>query len=158
MLKKQICNVIMSEIFMKKFTIFLSIIIIIVCIVYALFLNYKSDYNMSKKENYEFEKYLNEEIYGTDVTTLINRAVDSNEKNKVAKNNKGIYLNNDTNSINIELKMIDSDDKYAMEKIYNGGIQNFINYYGEVKFKCIKKEYHKSTNKIKYILFEQTSE
>ena len=112
---------------------------------------------MSKKSNLAFEKYLNEEVYGTDLATVINRAVDRNEKNEVTKNNKGIYQNNDKNSINIEIKMSDNDSVYQMETIYNGGIQNFINYYSKIKFKCTEIKYHNSTNQVKYMLFVQTT-
>lgn len=143
---------------MKKIAIFFTIIIIILCGISYLYLNYKSKYNISKKANLEFEKYLNEGVYGTDLTTIINRAVDNNERNEVEKNNKGIYLNNDTNSISIEIKMTDNDAIYQMETIYNSGIQNFINYYSNIKFKCIEIKYHNSSNKVKYMLFEQITE
>ena len=143
---------------MKKIMIFFLIIIIIICGISYLYLNYKAEYNISKKSNLEFEKYLNEEVYGIDLATVINRAVDNNEKNKVEKNNKSIYLNNNTNSISIEIKMKDNDTIYQMETIYNKGIQNFINYYGKIKFKCVEIKYHNSTNKVKYMLFEQITE
>lgn len=143
---------------MKKLAIFLIIIIIIVCGVYYLYLNYKAEYNTSKKANLEFENYLNEEVYGTDLATVINRAIDNNEKNEVSKNNKGIYLNDDKNTINIEIKIIDDDSIYQMETIYNGGIQNFINYYSNIKFKCVEIKYHDSTKKVRYMLFEQITE
>ena len=89
---------------MKKIAIFFIITILIVCAIFAMYISYKANYNMSKKTNLAFEKYLNEEVYGTDLATVINRAVDRNEKNGVTKNNKGIYQNNDENSINIEIK------------------------------------------------------
>lgn len=143
---------------MKKIAIFCTIIIFIICGISYLYLNYKAEYNMAKKANLEFEKYLNEEVYGVDLATIINRAIDNNQKNEVERNNKGIYLNNDTNSISIEIKMIDNDSIYQMETIYNGGIQNFINYYNNIKFKCIEIKYHNSTNKVKYMLFEQITE
>lgn len=143
---------------MKKIAIFLAVIIIIICGISFLYLNYKAEYNMSKKANMEFEKYLNVEVYGVDLATIINRAVDNNQRNEVERNNKGIYLSNDKNSINIEIKMIDDDSVYQMETIYNGGIQNFINYYSNIKFKCVQINYHSSTNKVRYLLFEQISE
>ena len=143
---------------MKKFAIFFIMMIIVICVFFGIYINYKANYNISKKENLEFEKYLNTEIYGTDLATIINKAINSNEKNKVEKDDKGIYKNNDTNSINIEIKMTDNDSIYKMEIIYNGGIQNFIAYYDDIKFKCTEKKYHSSTNKIKYLLFEQISE
>ena len=143
---------------MKKIVIFFVIVILIVCGISYLYLNYKAEYNMSKKANLEFEKYLDEEVYGADLATVINRAVDNNEKNEVEKDNKGIYLDNETNSISIEIKMTDNDSIYKMETIYNGGIQNFINYYNSIKFKCVEIKYHNSTNKVKYMLFEQITE
>lgn len=143
---------------MKKIVIFFLIIIIIICGISYLYLNYKAEYRISKKANLEFEKYLNEEVYGIDLATVINRAIDNNEKNEVEKNNKAIYLNNNENSISIEIKMIDNDTIYQMETIYNKGIQNFINYYGKIKFKCVEIKYHNSTNKVKYMLFEQITE
>lgn len=143
---------------MKKIIIFFTIIIIIICGISYLYLNYKAEYRMSKKANLEFEKYLNEEVYGTDLATIINRVVDNNQRNEVERNNKGIYIDNNTNSISIEIKMIDDDSIYQMETIYNGGIQNFINYYSNIKFKCVEIKYHKSTNKVKYMLFEQITQ
>lgn len=143
---------------MKKLATFFAILIIIICGIFGLYLNYKAQYNTSKKANLAFENYLNEEVYGTDLATVINRAIDNNEKNEIERNNKGIYLNNDTNSISIEVKMIDNDSIYQMETIYNGGIQNFIQYYSDIKFKCVEIKYHSSTNKVKYMLFEQITE
>ena len=143
---------------MKKMIIFLVIVIIIISGISYIYLNYKSEYNSSIKANMEFEKYLNEEVYGADLATIINRAVDKNENNKVQKNNKGIYINNDSNSISIEIKMKDNDTIYQMETIYNRGIQNFINYYNKIKFKCVEIKYHDSTHKVKYMLFEQITD
>lgn len=142
---------------MKKMIIFFVMVIIIICIILGLYINYKSNYNTLKKENYKFEKYLNREIYGTELATIINRALNNNQKNQVEKDEKGIYLNNDKNSINIEIKMLDNDKTYKMETIYNGEMQNFVNYYGNIKFKCTKIEYH-NTNKIKYMFFEQITQ
>ena len=143
---------------MKKIVIFFVLVIIIISGISYLYLNYKAEFNMTRKSNLEFEKYLNEEVYGTDLATIINRAVDNNEKNEVPKNNKAIYLDNGTNSVSIEIKMIDNDTIYQMETIYNKGIQNFIDYYGNIKFKCVEIKYHNSTNKVKYMLFEQITE
>ena len=131
---------------MKKVAIFFIIIILIICAIFAMYISYKANYNISKKSNLSFEKYLNEEVYGSELATVINRAIDRNEKNEVEKNNKGIYQNNDTNSINIEIKMLDDDTIYQMETFYRGGIQNFINYYSNIKFKCVDIKYHSSTN------------
>lgn len=143
---------------MKKIVILFAIIIIIICVISYIYINYKVEYNMSRKANLEFERYLNEEVYGVDLGTIINRAIDNNQKNEVERNNKGIYINNDTNSMSIEIKMLDNDSIYQMETIYKGGTQNFVNYYKNIKFKCIEIKYHNSTNKVKYMLFEQITQ
>ena len=143
---------------MKKLSIFFSVLVAVICGIFYLYLNYSVQYNISKKGNLKFEKYLNEELYGTDLATVINRAIDSNQQNNVEINNKGIYLNNDKNSISIEIKMLDDDSIYQMETIYNGGMLNFINYYSNIKFKCVEIKYHSATNKVKYLLFEQITE
>ena len=144
---------------MKKLVIFFAIVVIIVCGIYYLFINYKANFKTAIFQNLEYEKYLNEEVLGSDLATVINKAIDNNKRNKIEKNKKGKYQNNDLNSINIDIKMLDDDNSvYNMEKIYNGGIDKFIQYYGSIEFKCTKIEYHESTRKIKYMLFEQITQ
>lgn len=144
---------------MKKISIFLLIVIAIVAGISYMFLNYKASYNNAKRENFEFESYYEKEIYGIDLATIINKAVNQNEENEVEKNNNGKYIDNEFNSINIEIKLIDDNGKiYPMEAIYNGGTSKFVQYYSQIKFKCTKIEYHKKTNKIKNMLFEQITQ
>ena len=142
---------------MKKIVLFFAMIIIVVCGISYTFLNYKANYNTSKKANLEFENYLNVEVSGIELVTVMNRAIDSNERNEVEKNNKGIYQNNEKDSINIEVKITDNDTLYQMETFNKNGMQNFLSYYGSVKFKCTSIEYHNTTKKVKYMLFEQIS-
>ena len=143
---------------MKKLIIFFAVIIVIISVISFIYFNYKLEYNMAKRANMEFEKYLNKEVDGMEVATAINKAIDNNQKYEISKNNKGIYLSDNENSIRIEIKMTDDNSIYQMETIYNSGIQNFINYYGNIKFECTNLEYHSSSNKVKYLLFEQISE
>ena len=51
--------------------------------------------------------------------------------------------------------MKDNEKTYKMETIYNKGTEEFMQYYGNIQFKCSKIEYHQSTGKVKYLLFEQ---
>ena len=143
---------------MKKLAIFFLIIIIIIVGISCMYLNYTIKYNQAQRENKQFESYKEQEIYGYDLTTVINKAIDNNETNKVQKDEKGKYINNENNSIQIDIKMLDNDKTYTMETIYNGGMDKFIQFYNEIKFKCTKLEYHKSTNKVKYMLFEQITQ
>lgn len=142
---------------MKKLFIFLTIVLVIVAIIGFKYISYKNEYNMIQSENAEFEKYKDEEVYGLTVGTVINKAIDYNTKNKIEKSDNGEFVQNDENSIKIELHMIENEKEYElqMEKIYNAGTEQFVQYYGNIKFKCSKIEYHKKTGRVKYILFEQ---
>jgi len=143
---------------MKKIALFFLIIIIIVAGISYMYLNSKASYYQAKKANMEFESYYNHEIMGTDLTTIINKAIDNNQNNNVQKDEKGKYINNDNNSINIDIKMLDVDETYSMEKFFSGGMEKFVQYYGTIQFKCTQIEYHKTTNKVKYMLFEQITQ
>ena len=143
---------------MKKIAVFFLIIIIVVVAIAYLYLNYKINYNQVKQENSYFESYLDKEIYGTELTTIINKAIDKNTQNNVDKDKKGFYIDNEINSINIDIKILDNDKTYKMETFFMGEMKNFVQYYGDVKFKCEKVEYHKNTGKVKYIIFKQIND
>lgn len=141
---------------MKKVIMFLAIIvIIIVTLVGYRYISYKNHYKEIQKENSDFDKYKDQEVYGLDVASLINMAIDKNTKNKIEKDDSGNFITNEENSIEIEIHMSDNDITYKMESINNAGIEQFLQYYKDIKFKCSKIEYHKNTGRIKYILFEQ---
>lgn len=140
---------------MKKIFIFLAIVLVIVAIVSFQYISYKNEYNIIQNENAEFEEYKDKEVFGLNVGTMINKAVDKNTKNKIEKDDNGNFIQNDSNSIEIEIYMTDNETTYKMETIYNAGTEQFVQYYGNIKFKCSKIEYHEDTGRIKYMLFEQ---
>lgn len=140
---------------MRKISIFLVIVLTIVAAIGFKYMSYKNEYNAIQKENKEFEEYKDKEVYGLEVGTMINKAVDKNTKNKIEKDNNGNFIQNDKNSIEIEIYITDNKTTYKMETIYNAGTEQFVQYYGNIKFKCSKIEYHENTGRIKYMLFEQ---
>lgn len=140
---------------MKKFLIFLIIVLASICTISYTYLIYKAKYNTVKYQNSTFQKYYQKEIYGADLATVINKAIDSNIKNDVEKDSKSLFVGNDINSIKINIKMTDNDTIYPMEKIASSGIEKFVEYYNKIKFKCTNIEYHTKTNMIKSMLFEQ---
>ena len=142
---------------MKKIIIFFGIVILIICIIGIRYYSYLAQYNITKEENLEYEKYKDKEIYGIDLVTIINKTIDKNIKNGVEKNIEEIFIPNDKNSIEIEIYLTDNEKTYKMETFYNNGIDIFYENYKNIKFKCSKIEYHEKTKKIKYILFEQIS-
>ena len=140
---------------MKKGFICFSIVVIIVAIVWYRYISYIHEVKTIESENTDFDKYKDQDVYGLDVASMINKAVDKNTKNKIEKDEQGNFIQNEENSIEIEIYMLDNETTYKMETIYNAGTEQFVQYYGDVKFKCSKIEYHKNTRRIKYILFEQ---
>lgn len=149
---------------MKKNIIIIVFILIVIITICIIGININSRTNKSiKSHNKQYEDYLNNEIYGTDVVTLINKAISENESNGIEKNEKGFYIDNHQNSIKIELVMITNEEKektttYQMEAISKVGITEFIRNFNTAKFKCTKKEYHEQTGKIAYIELSQQYE
>ena len=148
----------------KSLLIIICIIVIIVSIVMGNYYNYKSKQSELKEYNLQYEVYLEKEIYGTEIATVINKAVDNNEKNEVEKEkieNKGkeyyFYKQNDTTSMKVEVKITDNNKIYQMEALYQGEIDTFVHFYNSILFKCTKIEYNKA-GKVNYMLFEQISE
>lgn len=146
---------------MKKNVIIISVILIIIIIVCigGISLNAKK-MSVVKQANKEYEQYLKKDIYGTDVVTLINKAINNNQKNDIQKDEKENYIEDDKNSIIIELVMITNEEKenkttYRMETINKVGIEQFISNFNTAKFKISKIEYHKQTGKISYIEISQ---
>lgn len=138
----------------KNFIFMLCIIGIIIAILFVKYLNYKTEYREIKINNLEYEKYLNKEVLGTDLTTIINKAVDNNEKNSVSKDEQGFYVTNDINSVKIQIQILDNETMYDMETIYNGGMERFVQNYNSINFECTKIKYNKA-GKVSYMLFEQ---
>ena len=140
---------------MKKIFIFLlGGIVLVISIFYAKYMVYKQEQSEIKKENLEYEQYVGKQVDGRDLTSIINRAVNNNERLSVSKNEQGYYIKDDVNSINIDIKIIDNDTTYKMETIYNGGMASFVQYYNSVYFDCKDVEYN-SLGKLNYMLFEQ---
>ena len=123
---------------MKKLAVFFLIIVIIIVGISYMYLSYKANYHEAQRENNQFESYYNQEFYGADVATIVNKAYDSNLTNSVQRDDSGNFIENDTTSIKIDLKMLDTDETYNMETIYKGGMDKFVQYYGSIKFKCTR--------------------
>ena len=102
---------------MKKIAIFLLIIIGIVSTISYLYLNSINNQRIAQKENIKFEIYKDEEITGAEVTTLINKAINSNQQNEIEKDKKGRYIDNETNSIDIKFKCVDVQYHDKTQKI-----------------------------------------
>ena len=140
---------------MKKIIIFFVIILIIVASVSYMYLNYKATYNDAQTKNAQYESYEGQEIFGPDLATLINKAVDDNTKNDIQKEDTGLYRDNGKDSIRIDILFTDDNEVHSMEEIYNSGTDTFMQYYNQIRFKCTKIEHHDKTGRVSYMYFEQ---
>lgn len=149
---------------MKKNIIIISVTILIIVIICIMKISTNTKkIEIAKQENAQYEQYSKNEIYGTDVMTLINKAINQNQKNNVQKDEKGYFKDNNENSITIEIVMITNEEKkktktYKMETINKVGISEFIANFNTSKFKITKIEYHEQTRKIKHIEITQQYE
>lgn len=146
---------------MKKIIVIFGIIIISLVLIISVSLieNNKNISNI-KSYNKQYEEYYKKVIYGTDVITLINKATDQNSKNEIPKDQKGYFIENDVNSIKIEIKLL-SDKKlitYQMETLTKVGLEGFVQNFNLIKFKCTEIYYHDNTRKVKKIVLEQIEE
>ncbi len=141
---------------MKKTIIILLIpIAIIIFSTCGLLITKNTTIRQIKQENRQYEYYLGKTILGTDITSIINKAIDQNEKNKIPKDEKGYYIENDEDSIKIEIEMITIEKTYPMEEFYKNDMTNFVENFNLIQFKCTNIEYHKKTGKISKITFKQ---
>lgn len=139
---------------MKKI-VFIFVIIIAILSSFCYIYSQKKITKNKKIASYDkYQKLLDTEIPGTDLASLINESIDKNKTNEVNSEN-GLYIENDDNSMIIEIKFIESDNPIRGEKIYLNGIDRFIELYGSSNFKCTKVDFHKKNYEIKYLYFEE---
>lgn len=146
---------------LKKIVIsFIIVLIVIISVSTYCYNSYQKELNEAQKLNKDYESYYNIELLGTSIISIINKSIYLNEKNGIEKNEKGEYIPNDTNSINITVQFIGNEEKiytYKMEAIAKQGTEAFVKNFGGITFKCTKIEYHEKTKKVKNLFIEQIS-
>ncbi len=100
-------------------------------------------------------------LYGADVLTIINKAIDINKINGIPKDENGFYIENDNSSVKVEITFLSKDEKdnikevvYQMENLEKRGLTDFIAGFGVTQFECTNLEYN-SQNKVKKICVKQ---
>lgn len=140
---------------MKKSLYIIIIVFIIILGVTLLFLtNVQNAYKEIQKENYAYEKCLNQEVMGTEVATLINKAIDNNEKYNIGKDENGNYIDDNKYCIKVFVKLQTNGKYYNMETIYSNNVAEFVKNFNLEDFKCTNITYHNSTKKISKVYFE----
>ena len=151
----------------KTITAILLIIVIIVIIITMQIRNIAQNKQEALSFNSEYEKYKDKDLYGIDIVTVINKAIDNNTKYNIVKDEKGRYIEDEENSIKVELNLIASVDEktgeknivtHPMERLMEVGLDGFITNFNLTTFKVNKIEYHKKTGRVSKIVFEQIEE
>ena len=138
----------------RQFLIILAVLLILSLIVGLYIYNYQKQQLIAKKNNQFYENYAKGQILGTDLISIINKAMDTNEKNAITK--QGIYYQNDEErTIKIYIQFLEDERSILMEDIAEKGTESFIKYFGQAKFECIKIEYHSKTGSVKAMCFQQ---
>ena len=133
---------------MKKGIILLIIFVIVIIAPLIVLINeYKEDRNKVKQFNLEFEQYKDQSTYGTNIGSLMNYAIDNNEKYNIEKDENGIYIDDDKYCIRVEIKMLSSENEdvmitHAMETISSLGIERFVRNFNLLEFKCVEINYN----------------
>lgn len=143
---------------MKKIAIFFIVILAIVSTVSYIYLSEQAKYKEAQKENAKFDIKEGQEVNGQELATLINLVIDTNKKNEVLLDDNGYYIDNEKNSINLDITFTDIDVTYNANRIGQAGITNFVQNYRNIIFKCNKVQYHESTGKLQFIGFEQITQ
>lgn len=142
----------------KSFAVIIIIFIVIMSMLTIMLKAKEDDKKALRTINFEYEQYLNKQVYGTDVTSIINEAINNNEKHKIPKDEKGMYINDGKYCIKVELNMITVEKTYQMEQMYNAGITEFVRNFNVIEFECTSIEYHKETGRVSKIVFTQLEE
>lgn len=138
---------------------FFVICLVFIVIIIVIFMNYKTLQKQQKeveKFNRIYEEYNTENLNGLDITTIINKAIDNNEKYELRKDENGEYISDETYSVKIYITMIINGKTYSMERINSLGMNSFIEYFGAVSFKCTDIKYHAKNGRVSEMIFEAT--
>jgi len=150
---------------MKKSIIFILLLFTIIIVVIVINI---SNNKMKTAEvanfNKQFEKYKDETLYGADILTIINKAIDNNEEYKVPRNEKGNYNSDNIYAVKVELILLTKDDEgnikevtHPMEALEKAGLDGFISSFSLTAFKCEKLEYNKA-RRVSKIIVKQIEE
>lgn len=144
----------------NKIILILIIFLIILSISIYFVYNYRKTILQAQKINNEYKSYYNMQMLGIELVSILNKTADINERNEIQKDSKGLYIDNDINSIKIYIKFKYKEDYriLEMEKILNNGVENFIKSYAAASFKCESISYHEKTKNIKDLTFIETDD
>lgn len=139
----------------KTILVIISIFIVILCVVLVKFKTAEQEKLEAKKFNSIYEEYNKDKLNGLDITTVINKAINNNEKYGIDKDENKMYINDNEYCVKIYIKMIINNKIYSMERINEVGMDSFIENFGIIGFKCTDIKYHEN-GRVSEMTFEAT--
>ena len=100
---------------MKKFGIF----VIIVIIAFGIAIKIVTDHKIKQKKMNEVNKLFDvyeKEITTNELITIINKAIDLNDQNLIKEDENEYYIENTENSIKIDVKFLQNDDLFKIRE------------------------------------------
>lgn len=136
---------------MKKVILSILIILLVILIIVAVKISDKGIVQTETKQfNAKFEAYKDKTIYGADILSIINKAIDNNKAQNIEKDEEGNYLENDKTSVKVDITLLNTDKDnniievtYPMERLQKVGLEGFIQNFSLIEFKCTEIEYNK---------------
>ncbi len=136
---------------MKKviFSVLLILILILAVVIVGIGNNRAKEKEIVSF-NSQFENYNRKNLYGADILTIINKAIDNNTIYEIQKDSNGFYIEDNEKSVKVELILLSTNDKgeieertYQMESLEKAGLTGFISNFGLTPFECTSIEYNK---------------
>ena len=110
---------------MKKVILSILIIVLVIIIIVVVKISDKGIVQTATKQfNARFEAYKDKTIYGADILSIINKAIDNNRIQNIPKDEEGNYIENDTSSIKVFLPLVPED--FLMKHLIVYKIRSFI--------------------------------
>ena len=105
---------------MKKIFLVLLVAITIIIIIIVVNINSNNiELSNTLEYNKQFEEYKDKKIYGADVLTIINKAIDNNSKYNIEKDGEGYYIDDNNKTVKVELILLTQNkDKEIIEVRY----------------------------------------
>lgn len=141
---------------MNKNIIYIIIALIIIIVpIMIIVSNYKQTQNEINKFNLLYEKYKTGKYYGSEIGSIINNAINNNEKNEIEKDENGFYIDDDKYCIKIliQLKSEEELKTYEMENLEKLGIDRFVKNFNLEQFECSEITYN-SVGRINKMVFK----
>lgn len=143
----------------KTIIIILSVFVVILFIVTIVFFMQLDSLKELKKEldsdSEYFLKYNEVQFEVNDFISIMNKAIEINEKYGIQKNEKNTYIEDNKYSVKVYLRLDDREELIPMEKLLlseQGGSKVINNLFSDIVYRYESIQYHEETKRVKEII------